>query len=172
MKNFRLKTTLAVEPRCDGCSCRSFITIRKSASAILSYDLSNKEYIVDYDEDGNLDFQNFKIVIKQPNGSMSEYSYYSEEGLIDEGHFSYDRLLNRIDFSLSAAETAVMQASDADAPTLWEVTIITRDGYTIIEPQTPIIVLGSLYNRSQGYDSEVGLCDSTTLCSSSIACGE
>lgn len=116
MSNVNIKTTLGVKPFGCGCNCHNYKQIYKGSTAILSIPFSNTDYIVDYDADGNFDFQQLTLVIKQPNTSLFSYSYYSETGLID-GHFSYDKLTETLDFTLSAEETADMQTSDFDTPT-------------------------------------------------------
>lgn len=116
MSHINIKTTLGVRPLNHHCSCHNYKTIYKGSTGILSIALSDTNYVVDYDHDGNLDFKQLTLVIKEPNTSLYSYSYYSESGLINP-HFSYDKLTETLDFTLSAEETADMQTSDFDAPT-------------------------------------------------------
>ena len=169
MGHLSILTTLATEPRRD-CVCnRNFKTIVKGATAILSYSLSNGQYLVDYDSDGNLDFRQFTLALRQPSGFEWTYEYYAEDGSIDS-HFSYDELTKTIDFTLTGEETGELQDADIDAPMEWEIAIETRDGSTIVEEQRPIVVLDSIYNRTKGHGVATPYASERTLCSSSLIC--
>lgn len=104
MNNFKIKTTLNICPRSRCCS-QSYRAIIRGASAVLSVNLSESDYIIDYDNDGNLDFAQLILTFKQPNGSIGTYEYYLDTGAVDT-HFSYDKFTGFIDFSLSGEETA------------------------------------------------------------------
>lgn len=171
MSKINIKTTLGVVPFGCHCNCKHYKEIYKGSTAILSIPFSNTDYLVDYDADGNLDFNQLTLVIKQPNTSLYTYSYYSETGLID-GHFSYDKLTEMLDFTLSAEETADMQSSDVDTPTEWEIAITTKDGYVIISKQEPFILLDSIYNTSTGHGTQTPYASNTCLCSSSLICND
>lgn len=171
MKNFRIRTTLNVHPR--HCCYENYATITKGATGLIRYDLSTSRYIVDFDEDGNLDFQQFTIVFKQPNGALEEYDYYKDDGTIDTAHFKYDDLLNVILFTFSPQETSQLQAADTDSPMEWEVTIVTKDGYTLIEKQDPILVFDSFFNnRGSEYDPHSWYVSERILCSSTLICSD
>lgn len=168
MSNFNIRTTLNVRPQ-GKCGCCNYKTIMRGSTAILSLNLNDTDYVVDYDGDGNFDFKQLTLVFKQPNGSLLSYDYYSEQGLIDP-HFTFDKLTDCVDFTLPADETAELQDADVDAPLLWELMIITKDNYSIIQPQTPIIVINSLYNKMSGHNNPTPYASESTLCSSSLVC--
>ena len=161
MSNFKIHATLAICPKHD-CGEKLNIIV-KGSTAILNIDLTNIAYLTDYDSDKTLDFKQLTVIIKEPNKHVLAYDYYVD-GTADN-HFNYDPALNKIEFILSATETSDLQVSDICAPTQWEVTIVTKDDYTIIQKQKPIIVNESLYNENQGANiSEQTLCSSTLVC--------
>lgn len=163
MKMMKLKTTLmADEPGCH-CGCKAYKTIAKGATAILSYKFSDPAYA-----DG---FKQLTLILREPSGSDLVWQYYSESGLIDS-HFSYDELTETVDFALSGEETGELMESDPDCPTLWEIALATKDDYTIIEPQPPIVVVGSLYNDSKGHGAATPYASERTLCSSTLTCND
>ena len=169
MGNINIKTTLDVRPP-HGCCCgKGFKTITRGATAILSINLALTDYAVDFDGDGNLDFKQLTVVFKQPNGSIGSYEYYDDDGNVDS-HFEYDKLTESIDLTFSAAETAEMQEADIDSPLLWEIMIVTKDDYSIIQPQQPILVLNSIYNQMGGHSNPTPYCGESTLCSSTLVC--
>jgi len=170
MRNFRITTTLAIEPRKDPMD--KFIKITKGATAVLMLNLGKSEYIVDYDEDGNLDFKQLTLTFKQPNGALDSYSYYKDttERNIDE-HFSYDRATKVLSFKFNARETANLVTSDCCRPMNWDMMVNTKDDFVLIERQTPIIVLESLYDETHHY-SEAVYASNTIVCSSTISCNE
>lgn len=168
MNNFKIKTTLSIYPR-NSCCCSSYKTIIRGSSAILSVNLSETDYVVDYDDDGNLDFAQLVLTFKQPNGSIGTYEYYLDTGVVDS-HFSYDKFTGFIDFSLSGEETASWQNADIDSPIEWEVMIITDDNKYIVMPQAPILVLNSLYNQSGGHSNPTPYVGESMLCSSTLVC--
>lgn len=115
MGHLSILTTLATEPR-RACGCsRNFKTIVKGATAILSYSLSNGKYLIDYDSDGNLDFRQFTLALRQPSGLELTYEYYAEDGSVN-AHFSYDEMTETIDFALTGDETGELQDADINAP--------------------------------------------------------
>lgn len=69
MRMMKLKTTLTANPPGCRCGCGRFKTIAKGSTAILSYRFKDVDYALDYDGDGNPDFKQLTLLLRQPNGS-------------------------------------------------------------------------------------------------------